>query len=129
MVTIHMAGKERRFADEAGAASELVARCTEQFESADGILRMAVSEHTIQELTSNETVVELWFAEPRAFVIGFNNRSVVAQRVLVPLTGELAGDVTTLFYGSGRSWAAGPLRNRRGTAAIAELAEALLAGE
>lgn len=103
----------------------LVKRCEEQVESSDGVLRLAVEEHLIKELMANETVVEIVFDEVRTYRVASRNRSVDLNRMLIPITGDLAGEVTTIFYGKGSGYSSGPLRNAAGSAPVSELVESL----
>jgi len=105
-------------------ARELVARCEDQLLTADNILRLAVTPALIQNIQDKELAVEIRYREPKDFLIPFNQQTLHPLRLLIPLTGELAGGVTTIFHGTAQ-YGAGPYRNRRGTENLLKLVNRL----
>jgi len=124
-VEIYHAGQKYTLPFDQDAVQDLVRHCEEQLRSADSILRMAVSDHTVRGLKEKETVIEISFRKPKTFSVGFSNQKIEVRRFLIPITGELAGAVTTIFHGSGSKYASGPLRNSRGTSPISTIVERL----
>src|SRR5262245_46289008 len=123
-VTLYDRGRQVDLSPALPAVQELVAHCEKQLETADDILRLAVTPSLIQEVRAKELAVEIRYAEPKAFVIAFNKQTLRPLRLMVPLTGEYAGEVTTIFHGT-TQYGAGPYRNSSGTAAIRAIAETL----
>lgn len=92
-------------------------------EGAEAVLRLAVSEATMARLRQSEVVLEIHFEETQSFVIaGLRGRSEAGRRLLVPLTGELAHEMATIFVGD-REYRSGPYRNPRGIGALRRLVE------
>ena len=121
---LSVAGRRLELPPERLAHSALVELCEAQVRGADGVLRLAVSNDTIAVLQRDAMTVELVYAEPRTFALAVGGGSIVANRLLVPLSGELAGSITTIFHGN-PEYRAGPLRNQRGSAGIASAVDAL----
>ena len=124
-VRIFRQGQEQVLSPEREEVGALVRLCEEQIASANDVLRLAVGDGTIRDLRLAQTVVEIIFPEPKSITVELLGSPVEVQRLLVPLSGELAGDVTTIFYGSGSGYRSGPLRNRTGTAGLVALTDKL----
>ncbi len=123
-VIIHDRGKSLELGPDAPEAAELISRCEDQLRTADGMLRLAVTSRRIEEIRRSVKAVEILYSKPAAFTLSHSGRKVEVQRLMIPLTGELAGEVTTIFHGK-EAYGAGPLRNRRGTAEIQQVVERL----
>lgn len=108
------------------AASGLLALCEAQVDGADSVLRLGVSAQSIQALRRDAWVLEIVYPAPRRFASAAGGRGIEASRLLIPLSGELSGSVTTVFYGN-PEYQAGPLRNRQGSDEIARLVKSLTA--
>lgn len=118
-------GKRLAVAGDSPAARELVSRCEEQLRMADTVLRLAVSPSLLQNLREQELVVEILYAEPRTLARDHPGHTTLrVGRLLIPLTGDLSGEITTIFQGESR-YLSGPYRNRQGTAELKELVDKL----
>jgi hypothetical protein len=116
-VTLYSGGKKTQINQKAG---ELIASAEAQLRSADAIIRLAVTPELIRNLQTNGTALEIRYGKPKFFVLSIG-RTIEAQRLLIPLSGELSGEITTIFYGGPSSYVAGPYRNKKGTAEITKL--------
>ena len=105
-------------------ASGLLALCEAQLTGADGVLRLGVSTQSIDVLRRDVPVLEITYPAPKHFRVALGGREVSASRLLIPLAGDLAGSVTTIFYGN-PDYQSGPLRNTKGTAEIAGLVQSM----
>ena len=119
-VTIFDHGKQIAVASPEVTVRELVARCEERLQTADGILRLAVTPALIQDIQDKELAVEIRYREPKDFLIPFNHQTLHPLRLLIPLTGEFAGGITTVFHGT-TQYGAGPYRNKRDTEDLVKL--------
>ena len=105
-------------------ASGLVALCEAQLTGADGVLRLGVSSQSIDALRRDGPVLEITYPAPQQFRLVVGGREISASRLLIPLAGDLAGGVTTIFFGN-PDYQSGPLRNAKGTAEIAGLVKSM----
>ena len=105
-------------------ASGLVALCEAQLTGADGVLRLGVSSQSIDTLRREVPVLEIIYPAAKHFRLALAGREISASRLLIPLGGDLAGSITTLFYGN-PDYQSGPLRNTKGTAEIAGLVKSM----
>ena len=105
-------------------ASGLVALCEAQLTSADGVLRLGVSSQSIEALRREVPVLEITYPAAKQFRLALGGREISASRLLIPLAGDLAGSITTLFYAN-PDYQSGPLRNSKGTADIAGLVKSM----
>ena len=107
------------------AARELVALCETQLQTASEILRLAVGPSLLRDLRDREWVVEITYSTTRTWPSPFPNRPPLRiRRLLIPLSGDLAGSMTTIFLGDAE-YVAGPYRNHRGTRELEILAARL----
>lgn len=107
--------------------SGLLAVCEGQLRGSTSVLRLAVSNETVRHMQNAGLSLELRYPQSQRFVLGaLGDRVVPASRVFVPLSGELAGDVSTWFLGD-PAYRSGPLRNKAGTAELARHVQALRA--
>lgn len=104
------------------AANELRKRCEAQLMSADSILRLAVSKSFIEGLRRQGLAVEIEYQIPKVLAKG--NRTIEIKRLLIPLSGDLAGPITTIFYGT-KEYESGPYRNSRGSEELLNLVQEL----
>lgn len=97
------------------AVKTLVAAGERQLSLADGMLRLAVSNDSVEALKKGETAIEIRYATPRSFVLeARGRREIHVEGFLVPLTGEFAeGEIATYFVYHG-TWKAGPYRKNGG---------------
>ena len=119
-VIIHRHGKSLELTASSPGVEDLVALCEEQLQAADGMLRLATTPALIQQIREEEVAVEIVYSRPATFTVSFNRQTLHPLRLLIPLTGDLAGAVTTIFHGK-TQYEAGPYRNRKGTAEIVAL--------
>ncbi|HEX9871659.1 MAG TPA: hypothetical protein VGC99_24270 [Candidatus Tectomicrobia bacterium] len=112
-VTIYDRGKQLNLAADVAAVQELVSRCEAQMRTADTMLKLAVTPQLIANLRRQEVTIEIRYSQPQTFIISFNGQTVEPMRILIPLTGEFAQGVTTIFYGRDQ-YAHGPYRNSQG---------------
>ena len=105
-------------------ASGLVALCEAQLTGADGVLRLGVSSQSIEALRREVPVLEITYPAAKHFRLAPGGREISASRLLIPLGGDLAGSITTLFFGN-PDYQSGPLRNTKGTAEIAGLVKSM----
>lgn len=124
-IVVHDHGRQTRLTLDSPKARELAGRCEEQLRTADSVLRLAVTPQRIQEILDKEVAVEVLYGSTATFTVSFGMREIKIRRLLIPLTGELAGEVTTIFYGNKR-YEAGPYRNRRGSEEIRALVTGLV---
>jgi hypothetical protein len=99
----------------------LIERCERDVAAADDVLRLAVSDATTRELKQQELVLEVVY--PAVRTISSRGRALEISRLLVPLSGNLAGELTTIFYGTA-GYRHGPLRRRLSSEELRSLAEA-----
>ncbi len=125
-IAVHHQGRRLPVPSDSATAVELGSLCLRQFETADSVLRLAVGKATIGDLRRHETAVELWFEPARDLTVGSTGRTLTVHSILIPVSGELAGEVTTLFYATGSAYASGPLRNSAGTSQLGELVRRFL---
>lgn len=124
-VIVYDRGRRQPVARDARGVAELVAACEDRLREADGSLRLAVSRQLIDKIQATETALEIVYPEQRTFELTrLGGRTVRARRLLIPLTGELAGEVTTLFVGDAR-YENGPLRIRQDTEELRRLWQAV----
>jgi hypothetical protein len=103
-------------------ADVLRKQCEAQLMSADSILRLAVSKPFIERLRKQGLAVEIEYDVSKVFVI--NNKTIEIKHLLIPLSGDLAGSITTIFYGM-NEYESGPDRNRRGSDELLSLVREL----
>jgi len=121
-VDLYINGKKTSLSLSKPEVQQIVQTCEEQLQQADGILRLAVSSEAIEEIKQSAAALEILYGSPKTFVIGFNKNTVEVDRLLIPLTGDFAAQVTTIFLGKGK-YMAGPYRNKTGTSAIQSILE------
>jgi len=93
--------------------------------AASSVLRLAVTPELLRRLRENEQALEVDFGKPRVFRLAAPlERELRARRLLIPLTGELAGAMTTILWDDGGGYRAGPLRAEKPTDDLADLVEA-----
>jgi hypothetical protein len=124
-VVAHVEGRHVELPADRVAASGLVALCEAQARSAGSVLRLAVSADTIAAQRREALALEILYPAPRQFVMAAGNRSLTVSRLLIPLSGELSGSMSTIFWGN-PNYESGPLRNALGTAELARLVQTLL---
>jgi hypothetical protein len=100
-------------------------RSENQLKTANSIFKLAVGENLIRDLYKNEISVEIRYPKLKTFIIPINNLEIKAQRLLIPITGEFAGKITTIFYGNASFYSSGPYVNSEGTKDFEYLVESL----
>lgn len=121
-INVYTKGKKTAISLDKPETQKIIEICEEQLKQADGILRLAVASTLIESIKNNDAALEIIYRNPKTFFITFNKNNVEADRLFIPLTGDFAGGLTTIFHGRG-SYAAGPYRNKDGTAAISSILE------
>jgi hypothetical protein len=121
-ITVYIKGKKTAISLDKPEAQKIIEICEAQLQQADGILRLAVASHLIDSIKNNDAALEIIYKNPKAFFINLNKKNVETDRLFVPLEGDFAGGMTTIFHGKG-SYAAGPYRNKDGTGEISSLLE------
>ena len=111
-VVLHDSGSAR---DMSAAGDAAVAAVVETAERAVGagetVLRLAVSEQMLDDIRSRQRSVEIDYGEVRTFrPAAMQGRELPIRRMLIPLSGQLAGQITTIFMDPGGGYEAGPLR-------------------
>lgn len=122
--TAYLDGRRTPLPAERVQASGLVALCEAQLTGADGVLRLGVSSQSIDALRRDVPVLEIVYPAAKRFRVAVGGREISASRLLIPLGGDLAGSITTLFYGN-PDYQSGPLRNTQGTGKIAGLVKSM----
>lgn len=123
-VVLFQRGRQHPVAGDSPAGRKLVAECEHQLESANDLLRLAVSPSRLDGLRDKEWVVEVTFAQARVVQSPFGRSPLRVRRLLIPLSGDLAGPLTTIFYGDAQ-YVSGPYRNDHGTGKLVQLAAEL----
>jgi hypothetical protein len=123
-VSVYVRGQQRDLAPDAVEVRELVTRCEQQLRDADDLLKLAVTPQTIRRIQATEVALEIRYRTPPTLQVAANGLTLRPLRLLIPLTGELAGSVTTIFHGR-NAYDAGPYRNRAGTGQLASLVREL----
>lgn len=124
VVVVHDHGRQTRLALDSPRVRELAGQIEDQLRTADSVLRLAVTPQRIQNILDKEVAVEILYGSTATFTVSALEREVSTKRLLIPLTGDLSGEVTTIFYGVDR-YEAGPYRNRRGSEPLRLLVAAL----
>jgi hypothetical protein len=125
MITIYQRGKAVTVSPEHKQYAQLLAECERRLQYANNILRLAVDKHTIRQLQKTEVSVEIQYPMAKHFSIAFNQREITVQRLLIPLSGDLAGEISTIFYADDEGYRSGPYRSDMGSEPIAELVKTL----
>ncbi|HYC53894.1 MAG TPA: hypothetical protein VEL28_03040 [Candidatus Binatia bacterium] len=124
-VVVHESAGRRELPAEAASTSAIVQAVERIIGAADNVLRLAVTPEMLDKVRSADGAVEITFAEVRTFTpAALQGREIRARRLMVPLSGELAGPVTTIFVDDGSGYEAGPLRAPVPTEELARLAQA-----
>jgi hypothetical protein len=121
-VVLHQGGRATTIAKNGPAVDAVVQEVEAQLRSADGVLRLGVTPELIEQLEKDEIVVEIQYRDPPSLIVGFNKNTVRPRRLLVPLTGDYAEGMTTIFHAT-KEFDAGPYRNSKGVAALKQLIE------
>jgi len=121
---VHVQGRTVEIAAQTVRDSGLVQACEQQVLGATSVLRLGVSSATIEQQRRIGLAVELSYEQPRRFVLAGMGRTIEVSHMLIPLAGDLAGGITTVFFGNPQ-YQAGPLRNDQGTAELARLVKSL----
>jgi len=121
-VTLYDHGRQIQLTANQQVTEKIVALCAEQLSNANGVLRLAVTPQLIDDLKQRERTLEIVYDEPQSFVIAFNNNKFEASRLLIPLSGDYAANITTIFVGDAQ-YKHGPYRNSQGVANIIALVE------
>jgi hypothetical protein len=124
-LTVHRDGSAVRVDVGAPGGRALLEACEKRVAAANSVLRLAVTPELLRRLRENEQALEVDFGKPRVFQLGAPlERELRARRLLIPLTGELAGGMTTILWDDGGGYRAGPLRAEMPTDDLASLVEA-----
>jgi hypothetical protein len=91
---------------------------------ADAVLRLAAGEAALLTIRQG-LALEVRYSSPRTIEVPKRQRTDEFDRLLIPLTGELAVDISTVFFGKGR-FESGPLRSPRPVAELREQVESVL---
>ncbi|HYB98732.1 MAG TPA: hypothetical protein VEC57_06305 [Candidatus Limnocylindrales bacterium] len=122
-VVVYEGGQRRALPVQDASTAALLQAVEDSVHAADAVLRLAVTPQLVETLRNDHGCVEVTYPEPRRFTLPLlQGREVLAQRLLVPLTGELAGTMTTILLDPGSGYRAGPLRASRPTQPLARLA-------
>lgn len=106
------------------AVKEIVEQCEALLRTADGVLRLAVSQALIDTIRQQEQALEIDYSRPRTFSVLPSGYPLRASKLLIPLSGEFAQDEATIFHGNGQ-FAHGPYRNSKGVKAVDSLVKSL----
>jgi hypothetical protein len=121
-ITVHRDGKARTVAKGSPEATAIWKSALERLEAAEAPLRLAVSDDLIRSLRTGETSVEFaWDAAVSVKPSRLGGRTLEFRRLIVPLSGELSGDRTTLILGDAEVWRNGPYRASLPTAPLLEI--------
>jgi hypothetical protein len=94
-----------------------LALLAELFAGTDDMLRVRVSEETVNRIRSGETALEFLFDEPHAFTSRTLGKYSVT-RLLLPVTGDYAGprnsSISTVLLANKEGFISGPLRSSHG---------------
>jgi hypothetical protein len=126
-VIIYDHGKPLWLSADKPAVQGLVALAEERLHSADNLLRLAVTPGLITGIQQSELVIEFRYARPHTLEIPFRKKTITLERLLIPLTGDFAEGVTTIFLGY-PEYAAGPYRSKGTPDQLRKLAEELRSG-
>lgn len=108
-VTLYRSGRAEAL-ERPEVARAVVEECEAEILRADGVLRLAVGEALIADLRRGETTIEVEYASTRTFRLpGLADREVLVERLMIPLTGDLARGVTTILVGRPQ-YLSGPFR-------------------
>jgi len=101
------------------------------FAGTEEMLRVHVSDETIDAIRKTDTAVEFVFDTPVNFTSRMRGTFAV-RRLLLPVTGDYAGSatdpVTTLFVADEQGFISGPLRNPVGRPLVLKLRELVSPG-
>lgn len=123
-LTLYDHGKPIQLAAGDPTVKKIVAQCEALLRTADGVLRLAVSQALIDTIRQRERAVEIHYSQPRTFRVLPNGYPLQASKLLIPLSGEFAQDEATIFHGNGQ-FAHGPYRNSKGVEVIDSLVKSL----
>lgn len=89
--------------------------------NADDIIRLAVDPELVNKIKKEERVIEIIYPNPIELTINRNRDTIHPDRLLIPLSGEFAGDLenpqAVIFHGY-PAYSSGPYANRKGVAEI-----------
>lgn len=121
-ITVHRDGSPRPVAKGSPEAAAIWKAVLERLEGAETPLRLAVSEDLVRSLRTAETSIEFaWDAPVSVTPARLGGRTLEFRRLILPLTGELAGDLSTLVLGDADTWRSGPFRAALPTAPLLEI--------
>jgi hypothetical protein len=122
-VTIYDRGEITRLPADRDESQLLITLAEDRLRSANNVLRLAVTPGLIAGIQRSELAVEIGYAQPQTFAI-FGKKEIKPKQLLLPLTGDFAEGVTTIFVGYPQ-YAAGPYRARGAPDRLRELVNRL----
>ena len=117
-VFIYSQGREIPLSQEGHYAKSISDECESILLGADSVLRLAIDPEYIRKIKRQGYAVEVVYDNQHEVQIANLRRQISLSRILIPLEGELAGEVATVFFGDG-GYKSGPFRNSVGTASLA----------
>ncbi|ASJ74563.1 hypothetical protein [Granulosicoccus antarcticus] len=111
-VRLHNKGQTHQLDASSRTILQTIAQIETSLISADSVLRLAVDKHFINRIINEQSALEILYPTIREFETAFNGKWLTLDRILVPLNGEFADNVTTIFHGT-RNYTSGPLSHQR----------------
>lgn len=109
-ILVYQSGARREIDASSSHGRALLEAIDQAIARANNVLQLAVTPAFVADLREHETCVEIAFATAHTWKpAALPHYEVQARRLLVPLSGDLAGSVTTIFYDPGSGYAPGPL--------------------
>lgn len=125
---LHQDGKAAECRLSSADQEEALSMLDELFAGTDDMLRVRVSEESVNRIRSRETALEFLFDKPHDFTSRTLGKYTVT-RLLLPVTGDFAGpknsSISTVLAANKEGFISGPLRNSQGGQLLVKL-QALL---
>jgi hypothetical protein len=122
VLTLHSGGVPRTLDASSAEGRALLETCEDTLRSANAVMQLAITPELVDALHTRETSLEIGFPTMRAWKLGPPlEREVSALRILIPLSGDLAGSPISILIDAGDGFSHGPLAAPGDSADISRL--------
>ena len=126
-MTVYDHGKTTALDIDTRESRHVAAECSRLLQNATGVLRLAVTPQLIDGLKRGEYCLELAGAAPQTMQMAkLQDVSVTFTRMLVPLSGSFASNVSTVFLATADAYDQVPYRNNASIAAMRSYIETMI---
>jgi hypothetical protein len=117
-------GKEIVIGSKLTGYDDLISATENLLVGSDDMLRLAVDPELIRKIKEQDSSIEVIFPHPTEFRISYFDKVVRPDRILIPLSGEFAGEednpLAVIFLGY-PDYSSGPYTNHKGISELKQI--------